>query len=50
MPDQRAEESTFTLEALERAATIVYATLDPTPQFAWPLLGDELGAEVVGQA
>ena len=46
MPDQRTEESAFTLEALERAATIVYETLEPTPEFAWPLLGAELGAEV----
>jgi threonine dehydratase len=36
----------FTRDDLERAAAIVYKTLAPTPQFAWPLLGTELGAEV----
>ncbi len=36
----------FTLADLERAAQIVYAALPPTPQFAWPLLGRELEAEV----
>ncbi len=36
----------FTREDLERAAAIVYRTLAPTPQYAWPLLGTELGAEV----
>src|SRR5882672_8459379 len=46
MPDQRISEGHLTLEALERAATVVYETLEPTPQFAWPLLGAELGAEV----
>src|SRR5208282_3496807 len=33
-------------EDLESAAAIVYRTLKPTPQFAWPLLAAELGAEV----
>jgi threonine dehydratase len=37
--------SHFTRDDLERAAAIVYQTLAPTPQFAWPLLGAELGAE-----
>ena len=46
MSDQRIGEANLTLEALERAATVVYETLEPTPQFAWPLLGAELGAEV----
>jgi threonine dehydratase len=36
----------FALDDLERAAAVVYQTLAPTPQFAWPLLGDELNAEV----
>jgi threonine dehydratase len=39
-------EFDFTRESLERAAAVVYRTLAPTPQFAWPLLGGELGAEV----
>ena len=36
----------FTLEDLDRAAAVVYQSIAPTPQFAWPLLGAELGAEV----
>jgi len=36
----------FPLDSLERAAAVVYRTLTPTPQFAWPLLATELGAEV----
>ncbi len=32
--------------ALQRAADIVYRTLKPTPQFAWPLLAQALGTEV----
>ena len=35
----------FSHDDLERAAQIVYRTLAPTPQFAWPLLATELGAE-----
>lgn len=42
MPESRD----FSLGSLESAAAIVYATLTPTPQFAWPLLRDALGAEV----
>lgn len=34
------------LQALEDAASIVYRTMPPTPQFAWPLLKARLGAEV----
>src|SRR5688572_940174 len=36
----------FTRDDLERAAAIVYRTFAPTPQYAWPLLATELGAEV----
>ena len=36
----------FTRDDLERTAAIVYQTFAATPQFAWPLLGAELGAEV----
>jgi threonine dehydratase len=36
----------FTLDALERTAQVVYQTMAPTPQFAWPLLAAGLGAEV----
>ena len=39
-------EFTFTRDSLDRAAAVVYQTLAPTPQFAWPLLATELGAEV----
>ncbi len=39
-------EFKFTLDDLERAAAVVYRTMAPTPQFAWPLLCSELGAEV----
>ena len=36
----------FTLDDLDRAEAIVYAHLPPTPQYAWPLLAEELGTEV----
>jgi threonine dehydratase len=36
----------LTRDDLERAARMVYQTLGPTPQFAWPLLGAELNADV----
>jgi len=39
-------EKDYTLDDLESAAAIVYRTLAPTPQFAWPLLAAELGADV----
>jgi threonine dehydratase len=32
--------------SLQCAAEVVYRTLRPTPQFAWPLLAEALGAEV----
>lgn len=35
-----------TLPELEAATTIVRAVVPPTPQYRWPLLCDELGAEV----
>jgi threonine dehydratase len=31
---------------LERAATIVYEAMAPTPQYAWPLLRERLGTQV----
>ena len=34
------------LKQLERAAAIVYQTMAPTPQYAWPLLKAKLGAEI----
>jgi threonine dehydratase len=39
-------EYKLTRDDLERAARVVYQTLATTPQFAWPLLGAELNAEV----
>lgn len=36
----------FTLAALEQAQRTVYEVMPPTPQYAWPLLGRRLGAEV----
>ena len=39
-------EYKLTRDDLERAARVVYQTLAPTPQFAWPLLAAELNAEV----
>ena len=32
------------LETLQDAAAIVYQTIAPTPQYAWPLLQDAVGA------
>lgn len=34
------------LKQLEHAASIVYETMTPTPQYAWPLLKAQLGAEI----
>lgn len=36
----------FTRADLEAAAALVYRHMPPTPQYAWPLLSQELGAEV----
>ncbi len=36
----------FTLEQLDVAAALVGRYVPPTPQFAWPLLADAVGAEV----
>ena len=33
-------------ETLQTAASVVYGTLHPTPQYNWPLLSAQLGAEV----
>lgn len=35
-----------TLSAIEAAARNVYAAMQPTPQYAWPLLGRRAGCEV----
>jgi threonine dehydratase len=37
----------FTLDELDGAGALVHAHVPPTPQFAWPLLAAEVGAEVV---
>jgi threonine dehydratase len=36
----------YPLAELDAAAGRVHAVLPPTPQYAWPLLGRRLGAEV----
>jgi threonine dehydratase len=36
----------FTLDELEAAADLVHAVMPPTPQYAWPLLGERAGCEV----
>lgn len=38
--------SMYTADELEAAQRIVYAAMPPTPQYAWPLLTEALGAEV----
>jgi threonine dehydratase len=35
-----------TLQQIQEAQTIVYRSMPPTPQFAWPLLQQRLGVEV----
>ena len=35
----------YTADELEQASRIVYAAMPPTPQFAWPLLGEATGCE-----
>jgi threonine dehydratase len=46
MQHERMSEFQFTRDNLDRAAAVVYQTLAPTPQYAWPLLGAELDSEV----
>ena len=36
----------FTADELDAAQSTVYAAMPPTPQYAWPLLRERLGAEV----
>ena len=36
----------FTLSELEDALPVVYASVAPTPQYAWPLLRDSNGSQV----
>jgi threonine dehydratase len=36
----------FTLDELETAADQVHEDMQPTPQYAWPLLGERAGCEV----
>ena len=33
-------------DEIEKAATIVYDTMQPTPQYTWPLMNERLGAEL----
>ena len=37
----------FTVAELEAAAKVVHASMPPTPQFAWPLLRQRTGVDVV---
>ncbi len=37
----------FDRAEIEAARRLVYTQMDPTPQIAWPLLGQRIGAEVV---
>ncbi|ARE39073.1 Threonine dehydratase [Rhodovulum sp. P5] len=39
-------EPLFSLEELQAAAAFVHDRMPPTPQYAWPLLGEEVGAKV----
>lgn len=39
-------ELSFSRAEIEAAQRTVYAAMAPTPQYAWPLLGERLGAEV----
>jgi threonine dehydratase len=41
-----ASRTSITLEELERAATIVYGVMSPTPQYAWPKLRSRAGCTV----
>ena len=36
----------ITLDQIESATSIVYAEMQPTPQYCWPLLCENLGTEV----
>ena len=45
-PTRDPQEYLGSLEALERAAAIVYRAMAPTPQYAWPLLCEALGTQV----
>ena len=37
---------TMTLEELDRAASLVYRVMAPTPQYAWPKLRSRIGCNV----
>ena len=37
----------FDLQQLERAQDVVGAAMPPTPAYAWPLLSERLGADVI---
>jgi threonine dehydratase len=39
-------DSMYSRDELETAKRIVYGAMPPTPQYAWPLLGEAAGAEV----
>jgi threonine dehydratase len=41
-----ATTSLPTIDQIKEAQELVYAVMPPTPQYAWPLLGERLGTEV----
>jgi threonine dehydratase len=45
-PELLVETSLPTIDEIYEAAQLVHAIVPPTPQFAWPLLRERLGAEV----
>ena len=44
--EARAAVPAWTIAELEAARELVYASMDPTPQLRWPLLGRRCGADV----
>ncbi|WP_322990759.1 threonine dehydratase [Hoeflea sp.] len=36
----------FSISEIEQAATLVHRQMPPTPQYSWPLINQEIGAEV----
>ena len=45
-PEREPQEYLGSLETLEHASAIVHRAMDPTPQYAWPLLCEALGTQV----
>jgi len=47
MREDRLETKMFDLKQLEHAHTVVGAAMPPTPAYAWPLLAQRLGTDVI---